>query len=76
MDAATQNIINGEAYFSGQADLHSTVEKIQNRVTLFLQESFQENPMCNYFRALDSITVMGLAKFLICHRIIGDILNF
>ena len=37
-----QDIINEEAagYFSGQVDLDSTVEKIQNRVTLFLQESF------------------------------------
>lgn len=36
-----QNIINEEAegYFSGQVDLDSTVKKIQNRVTLFLQEA-------------------------------------
>jgi len=36
-----QNIINEEAegYFSGQVDLDKTVEKIQNRVTLLLQES-------------------------------------
>lgn len=36
-----QNIINEEAqgYFSGQVDLDKTVEKIQNRVALFLQES-------------------------------------
>lgn len=36
-----QNIINEEAagYFSGQFDLDKTVEKIQNRVSLFLQES-------------------------------------
>lgn len=36
-----QNIINeeAEAYFSGQMDLDKTVEKIQNRVTLLLQES-------------------------------------
>ncbi len=36
-----QNIINeeAEAYFSGQIDLDHTVEKIQNRVTLLLQES-------------------------------------
>ncbi len=38
---AIQNIINEEAaaYFSGQVDLDRTVEKIQNRVTLLLQES-------------------------------------
>jgi len=36
-----QNIINEEAegYFSGQVDLDSTVKKIQNRVSLLLQES-------------------------------------
>lgn len=36
-----QNIINeeAEAYFSGQMNLDKTVEKIQNRVTLLLQES-------------------------------------
>ncbi len=36
-----QNIINEEAegYFSEQVDLDSTVKKIQNRVTLFLQEA-------------------------------------
>lgn len=36
-----QNIIDeeAEAYFSGQVDLDSTVEKIQNRVSLLLQES-------------------------------------
>lgn len=36
-----QNIINEEAegYFSGQVDLDSTVDKIQNRVSLLLQES-------------------------------------
>lgn len=36
-----QNIINEEAaaYFSGQVDLDKTVEKIQNRVNLLLQES-------------------------------------
>ncbi len=36
-----QNIINEEAegFFSGQVDLDSTVKKIQNRVTLLLQES-------------------------------------
>ena len=35
-----QNIINEEAegYFSGQVDLDKTVEKIQNRVNLILQE--------------------------------------
>ena len=35
-----QNIINEEAsaYFSGQVDLDRTAEKIQNRVTLLLQE--------------------------------------
>lgn len=35
-----QNIINEEAaaYFSGQVDIDRTVEKIQNRVTLLLQE--------------------------------------
>lgn len=39
--AAIQNIINEEAggYFSGQVDLESTVDKIQNRVALILQES-------------------------------------
>lgn len=39
--ATIQNIINEEAegYFSGQVDLDSTVKKIQNRVTLLLQES-------------------------------------
>ena len=38
---AIQNIINEEAaaYFAGQADLDRTVEKIQNRVSLLLQES-------------------------------------
>lgn len=36
-----QNIINEEAegYFSGQVDLDRTVDKIQNRVSLLLQES-------------------------------------
>lgn len=36
-----QNIINEEAegYFSGQVDLDSTVDKIQNRISLLLQES-------------------------------------
>lgn len=36
-----QNIINEEAegYFSGQVDLDKTAEKIQNRVTLLLEES-------------------------------------
>lgn len=36
-----QNIINEEAaiYFSGQVDLDKTVEKIQNRVVLLLQEA-------------------------------------
>ena len=36
-----QNIINeeAEAYFAGQVDLHKTVEKIQNRISLLLQES-------------------------------------
>ena len=35
-----QNIINEEAegYFSGQVDLENTVDKIQNRVSLLLQE--------------------------------------
>ena len=35
-----QSIINeeAEAYFTGQVDLDRTVEKIQNRVTLLLQE--------------------------------------
>lgn len=39
--ADIQKIIHEEAegYFSGQMDLDKTVEKIQNRVTLFLQES-------------------------------------
>lgn len=39
--ADIQNIIHEEAegYFSGQTDLDKTVEKIQNRVTLFLQEA-------------------------------------
>lgn len=39
--AVIQNIINEEAqgYFNGQVDLDKTVEKIQNRVALFLQES-------------------------------------
>lgn len=39
--ATVQNIIDEEAvgYFSGQFDLDKTVEKIQNRVSLFLQES-------------------------------------
>lgn len=38
--ATIQNIINEEAagYFSGQVGLESTVEKIQNRVSLLLQE--------------------------------------
>lgn len=38
---AIQSIINEEAegYFSGQVDINSTVRKIQNRVTLLLQES-------------------------------------
>lgn len=38
---AIQNIINEEAqgYLSGQVDLDKTVEKIQNRVSLLLQES-------------------------------------
>lgn len=38
---AIQTIINEEAegYFSGQIDLEKTAEKIQNRVTLLLQES-------------------------------------
>ena len=36
-----QNIINeeAEAYFAGQVDLDKTVEKIQNRISLLLQES-------------------------------------
>ena len=36
-----QSIINEEAaaYFSGQVDLDKTVEKIQNRVTVLLEES-------------------------------------
>lgn len=40
-NSAVMNIINEEAqgYFSGQMDLDGTVKKIQNRVTLFLQES-------------------------------------
>lgn len=40
-NSTIQNIISEEAegYFSGQVDLDSTVKKIQNRVTLFLQES-------------------------------------
>lgn len=40
-----QKIINEEAdgYFSGQVNLESTVKKIQNRITLFLQESVFEN---------------------------------
>lgn len=39
--AVIQNTINEEAqgYFNGQVDLDKTVEKIQNRVALFLQES-------------------------------------
>lgn len=39
--SAIQRIINeeAEAYFSGQVDLDRTAEKIQNRVTLLLQES-------------------------------------
>lgn len=37
--AEIQNIINEEAaYFSGQVDLDKIVEKIQNRVTILLQE--------------------------------------
>ena len=41
MHPLIQNIINeeAEAYFSGQVDLDRTVEKIQNRVSLLLQES-------------------------------------
>lgn len=40
-NSTIQNIISEEAegYFSEQVDLDSTVKKIQNRVTLFLQES-------------------------------------
>lgn len=40
-NSTIQNIISEEAegYFSGQVDLDSTVEKIQNRVTVYLQES-------------------------------------
>lgn len=30
---------NHEAYFSGQIDLDKTVDKIQNRVSLLLQEA-------------------------------------
>ena len=39
--SAIQSIINEEAaaYFSGQVDLDRTAEKIQNRVTVLLQES-------------------------------------
>lgn len=41
MHPVIQNIINEEAqaYFSGQVDLDRTVDKIQNRVSLLLQES-------------------------------------
>lgn len=41
MHPAIQNIINEEAqgYFSGQVDLDRTVDKIQNRVSLLLQEA-------------------------------------
>lgn len=41
LHADIQNIINEEAegYFSGQMDLDSTVDKMQNRVSLLLQEA-------------------------------------
>ena len=41
INAVIWNIIQeeSEAYFAGQADLEATAQRIQNRVTLFLQES-------------------------------------